>query len=124
MALLTHISRRLTSFFGSYCTYSSTSGDGLSVDNLVDVILVVLHRNMHRIRITEKIVHIAQYLLISPYQEHTYIIMFACLDFVQGQIVRLLVMVDVCGNLTVAVATDVLQRCAPCRLLVEPLDGG
>ena len=77
---------------------------------------------MYRVGVAEEVVHVAQNLLIRPDEEHTYIIMFAREDGVQGDVVRLLSAVDVGRYLAVAVAGDVLQGGAASGLFLQPGD--
>ena len=64
---------------------------------------------MHSIRVAKEIVHIAENLLISAYEEYSYIIMLAWLDSMKRQITGLLTSIHVGSDLSVGVASDVLK---------------
>ena len=86
-------------------------GNGLSVDGLVYCISLFIDGYMHRIRVAEEIVHIAENLLICSDEEDAYVIMLTISDSVEWQIVGLLPSVDIGTYLSVRVAGDVLQLC-------------
>ena len=71
--------------------------------------------------VAKEIVHITKNLLIGSHEEHTEIIRFALAQGVNGQDMRVVAIGDEVGNLSVAVASDVLKRCTACGSLVEPL---
>ena len=77
---------------------------------------------MHRIGVAEEVVHVAEDLLVGTYEENADVISIAHAEGVQGNVVGLLIVVDVGGDLTVAVARDVLNRGVAVGTLVETLD--
>jgi len=60
---------------------------GFPVNNLVNFITIIRYGYMHSIGITEKVVQIAQYLLICPYQKYTQVIGFLGLNGMNRQII-------------------------------------
>ena len=94
-----------------------------AINRLVNGVAIGIDRNVHRIGVTEEIVHVAQNLLISTHQEDTYIILFALLKAMERNVVGLLIVVDIGGNLTITVARNVLQRSAHRGTLFESMNG-
>ena len=74
---------------------------------------------MNRIRIAKQVVHIAEYLLVSPHEEDPDVIVLSRLDSMQRQIRSLLSAIDISTNLAVRIASNVLQRTAARRLLLK-----
>ena len=70
-------------------------GHGFAVDRLVDGISVGIDGDMHRIGVAEEVVHVAENLLVGTYEENTDVISIAHAEGVQGNVVGLLIVVDV-----------------------------
>ena len=84
--------------------------------------MVVLHTDMNGSGVAKEVVHISKYLLIGSHEEHAKIIWFALAQGMNGQDMRVVAIGDEVGYLSVAVASDVLQRCTASGALVKPLD--
>ena len=95
---------------------------GLSVEYLVDAVLAVLHRDVGCIGVAEEIVHVAQDFLISSYEEHTEIIGFVLLQWMERKYIADMSVGHEIRYLAVAVAGDVLQGGVAGRTLVQALD--
>ena len=78
---------------------------------------------MYGVGVAEEIVHIAQNLLIGTYKEHAKIIGLVLLECMDGQRVSVMEIGGEVGNLTIAVAGDVLNGSITCGALIESLDG-
>ena len=77
-----HVSHKLLGIILNIIEYLV---DGLAVYYLVNLITVLVYAYMHRIRVAEKIVHIAKYLLIGSDQKYTYIIRLLILYIMDRQ---------------------------------------
>ena len=77
---------------------------------------------MGSIGVAEKIVHIAQNLLVGTYEEHTEIVWLVLLQRMKRENVADMAIGYEVGNLAVAVAGDVLQGSVAGRTLVQTLD--
>ena len=77
---------------------------------------------MYRIRVTEQVMHVAKNLLIGTYEENADVIPIAHAESMQGDVIGLLIVVDVRRDLSVAVTRYVLNRGVAIGTLVEPLD--
>ena len=78
---------------------------------------------MHGIRVTEKVVHISQYLLIGSHEEYAYIIGLLVVERMYGKVRVRSVRRDEIIDFSVGIASNVLYgRCAV-GTLVEPTDG-
>ena len=96
--------------------------NGLALYNAVYRVSVVGNAYVHGVCVAEKVVHVAEYFLVCPYEEHSHVVVFPVAQPVQRHVGCLLHVVYVFGDFTVAVAGDVLQCYATVGLFVEPLD--
>ena len=97
-------------------------GHRFAVDRLVDGISVGIDGDMHRIGVAEEIVHVAENLLVGTYEENADVIPIAHAESMQGDVIGLLIVVDVSRDFSVAVTRYVLNRGIAIGALVEPLD--
>ena len=81
---------------------------GFSVKDLVDMILSIPDRYVGSIGISEEIMHVAENLLISSYEENTKIIGFILLQRVEWEHMPYVTICNEIGDFPVAVAGDVL----------------
>ena len=81
-----------------------------AIENLVDVVMSVLHRDMRGIGVAKEIVHVAKDFLIGTHKEHTQIVVLRLLQLVDWQNVTDMARGHEVGNLAIRVASDVLQR--------------
>ena len=95
---------------------------GLAIEYLVDAIFAVLYRDVGSIGVAEEIVHVAQNLLIGTNEEYTEIIWFVLLQWMKRKNVADMSVGNEVGNLSIAVAGDVLQGSVAGRTLVQTLD--
>ena len=79
-----------------------------SVKDLVDMILSIPDRYVGCIGISEKIMHVAEDLLIGSYEENTKILGFILLQRVEWEHMPHVAICNEIGDFTVAVAGDVL----------------
>ena len=94
-----------------------------AVDDLVDVVCPILHRDVHGIGIAEEVVHVAEDFLVGPHEEHAEIVVFVFLHPVHRQHMSDVTTGHEVGNLSVAVAGDILQGGIACGSFGEPLYG-
>ena len=78
---------------------------------------------MHGVGITEEVVQVAEYLLISSYEEYADVVGLLVVERVHRQVVVEVAGGDEVVNFSVGVAGDVLQRGRAVGLLIEPADG-
>ena len=97
-------------------------GNSLTIDKLVNVVTLLVNRDVNGIGITEEVVHVAENLLISANQEDTYIIRFVLHEGMNREVVRQAVSCYVSRHLSVRIAGDVLECGYPVRILVETVD--
>ena len=97
-------------------------GNGFAINDLVDVVSLFVHGDVHRISVAKQVVQVAQDFLICAHEEHTYIIMLLVGEVVQRNGVRRGLAHET-GDFAVAVAGNVLQSGQMCRVFVKPLDG-
>ena len=76
---------------------------------------------MHRIGVAEKVVHVAQNLLVCTHKEHAKVVWLCRLQLVYLQRVGLGVVVDEVSNLAVTVAGHVLDGATAVGTLIEPV---
>lgn len=84
--------------------------------------IAVLYRDVGSIGVAEEIVHVAQNLLIGTNEEYTEIIWFVLLQWMKRKNVADMSVGNEVGNLSIAVAGDVLQGSVAGRTLVQTLD--
>ena len=85
-------------------------------------IFAVLYRDVGSIGVAEEIVHVAQNLLVGTNEEYTEIIWLVLLQWMKRKNVADMSVGNEVGNLSVAVAGDVLQGSVAGRTLVQTLD--
>ena len=96
---------------------------GVTVDNRVDHVAgTLVESDVDSIGVTEKVVQIAQNLLICPDKEKSYLVVLILFDLVQRQEFGPAVLADKAGYLAIRIASDVGNRGDHVRLLVETLD--
>ena len=91
----------------------------LAVDDLVDMVGAVFHRDVSRRRIAEEIVHVTEDLLVSTHEERPDIVRLSFTEWMHGEHTALRTIDCEVGHLAIRVARDILQRAVTCRLLVE-----
>ena len=81
---------------------------GLSVEDLVDMVLPILNRYVGSIGISEEIMHVSKNLLIGSDEENTKIIGFVFLQRVEWKDVANMTICNEVGYFSIAIARDVL----------------